>query len=121
MAIFLKNGSRSSYFCPVTRAHIQGNVVEVKALSSGLRAALNAGWIKTATKEEYEGYLKSQGESSNDTPKVSTDRKSILMAMTKDQILEEYKWMDPEDLAEAKKQKKKDMINFLLKIEPDYE
>lgn len=120
MASFLKNGKRSSYFCPVTRVHVQGNVVKVKALSSYLRAALKAGWLKLATEEEYKEYQKTQGQA----PKVEkspTDRKGVLMGMTKAQILKEFDWMDPEDLTEAKSKKKEDMITFLLKIEPDYD
>jgi len=122
MAYYFKAGKHNNFFDPVSKTHIRpGKPVKVKEVpnSSYFRNALRSQWVVKCTEEEW---LKAQPDQPKEVkPKPPTDRKAKLLSMTRKEILKDFGWMDPADLKEADKKNKEGMIEYLLKIEPEYE
>lgn len=102
--------------------------------SSYFRNALRGQWISKCTEDEYNTIMGiTPPAKAVDPPKVSKApaivpdesadepvSKAEYMAMTKKEILDTFNWMDEEDLEEASKKNKSDMIDFLMTIDEEY-
>jgi hypothetical protein len=140
---FLKLGPKSLSFADLASGTSirPGEIVEVPSISWRIKAALKGKALIQVTEGEYQAFkgpkttepvvepapvippVEGEGHKpETDTPETDTPETDELMALTRKEIMEKYKFLDDEDLAMANsKPNKTELIEYLRSIEAEYQ
>jgi len=120
MLYFKLRAGTTFYYEPTTRTKMfpeQEVAFEVMPVTPDFRDKVRQGIIIRCEGPKEEAPVEAPKV---EAPKVGPTRREKLLGMSRKEILKEFAWMEEGDLATASKHNKEKMLDYLLKIEPEY-